>query len=230
MPRPLALSPQAQLQCAHFGDERQPIMTIVDALPDPDQVIEIAARHRYAPHGPYYPGLRAPVSEAVAMPMVAPILDDLQKSFELKRPPRYRECFLSVVTVEPACLAPIQRLPHFDGTERERLAVLLYLDRKERGGTGFFRQRGTRFESVDDSRFDQYRQTLEAEVERAGLPEPSYIAGDTPLFEQVHRTAGMFNSMVVYRGNTLHCAALSRAFTPASDPARGRLTINLFLD
>lgn len=230
MTSPLALSPDARTELSHFGEERQPIFTCADALADPEAVVAIAARHRYAEHGPYYPGLRAPVSETIAMPLVAPLLGQLEDSFALTRAPQYRECFLSMVTLPPDRLDPIQRLPHFDGVEPERLAVLLYLDREERGGTGFYRQRGTGFESVDAARFEIYRDTLNAEVEREGLPPSGYIAGDTPLFEQIHRTGGRFNSLVVYRGNTLHCAALSPDFSPGVDPASGRLTLNLFLD
>jgi len=227
---PLALSPDCRPELSHFGEERQPILTVAGTLADPEAVIAIAARHRFGVHGPYYPGLRAPVSEAIAMPLVTPLLAALERAFDLFRPPRYRECFLSVVTQAPEQLAPIQRLPHFDGVERERLAVLLYLDRGERGGTGFYRQRGTGFESVDAERLDTYRAALESDVARHGLPGAAYIAGDTAIFARTHLVEGAFNTMAIYRGNTLHCAALATDFVPDPDPAKGRLTLNLFLD
>jgi hypothetical protein len=230
MSSPLDLSPQAEVSVAHFGEERQPLLEVTGALPDPEAVIDIAARHRFGQHGPFYPGLRAPVSEAISMPLVAPLLGYLVDAFTLSRAPRYCECFLSVVTHAPGSLAPIQRLPHFDGVEPERLAVLLYLDRTERGGTAFYRQRATGFESVDADRFEAYRTSLEAEIARTGLPDPQYIAGDTDTFVQTHRIDGWFNSLVVYRGNTLHCACLPRDFAPDPDPRSGRLTLNLFLD
>lgn len=213
-----------------FGREEQPLVTVTDALADPEQVVEIAARHSYKPIGAFYPGLRAAVSERIAMPLVDPLLDRLASEFELARTPRFRECFLSVVTASPSDLAPIQRLPHFDGTEPERLAVLLYLDAQETGGTAFYRQRATGFESVDENRFGTYRKALEEEIADYGLPDSCYIDGDTEIFEQTHRIAGTFNSLVVYRGNTLHCAALPRDFAPDPDPRKGRLTLNLFLD
>lgn len=230
MPGPLALSPDATSTRTRFGAEAQPLLRVEQALADPAAVIAIAARHHFGQHGPHYPGIRAAVSSAVAMPLVEPLLLPIAAQFGLTRPPQYRECFLSLVTLEPGDLAPIQRLPHFDGVEPERLAVLLYLDRAERGGTGFYCQRSTGFEYVAADRFDRYRTALEAGVEEHGLPGPAYIAGDTPLFEQVHREVGRFNSMVVYRGNSLHCAALDGDFRPDPDPATGRLTLNLFLD
>lgn len=230
MTSPLSLSARAAASFSRFGGERQPIVEIAGALADPDRVLDIASRHSYRPVGAFYPGVRAAVSEAVAMPLVAPLLGQLEQHFSLSRPPRYRECFLSLVTQAPGALAPIQRLPHFDGLAPERLAVLLYLDRRERGGTGFYRHRSTGFESVDAARFDAYRSALASEVGEQGLPESAYIAGDTAIFAQVHRARGSFNSLVVYRGNTLHCAALPPDFEPDPAPSSGRLTLNLFLD
>ncbi|MCA0910826.1 DUF6445 family protein [Qipengyuania gaetbuli] len=230
MESPLALSPRAAVSMETFGAETQPVVTVADVLTDPDGVIEIAARHRFGTHGAFYPGIRAAVSEKIGMPMVAPLLERLVEVFSLPRLPRFRECYLSVVTHAPAELAPIQRLPHFDGTERERLAVLLYLDKADRGGTAFYRQRATGFESVDGERFDTYRSQLEAATAEHGLPGPAYISGDTAIFEQIHRVSDTFNSMVIYRGNTLHCADLGADFVPDPDPKTGRLTLNLFLD
>lgn len=230
MASPLVLSPAACIGEARFGAEGQVLLTLDDALPDPGAVVAIAARHAYRPIGPFYPGVRAAVSEAVAMPLVEPVAARLAEAFGLAAPPAYRECFLSLVTVAAHELAPIQRLPHFDGLEAGRIAVLLYLDVAERGGTAFYRQRATGFESVDKARYDAYRAALDAGVAEHGLPPPGYIAGDTPLFERVHMIEGRFNRLVAYRGNTLHCASLGSDFAPVADPARGRLTLNLFLE
>lgn len=229
MPGPLTLSPDAKVATSTFGIEQQPMLTVDNALPDPQTVVEIAARHKYCRIGPFYPGVRAPISEAVAMELVAPLTDALIEHFGLAAPPRYFECYLSLVTAAPSALAAIQRLPHFDGLEPDRIAVLLYLDAQERGGTAFYRQRATAFESVDAGRYDAYRAALEASVAERGLPPPTYIAGDTALFEQVHVAEGRFNQMIAYRGNTLHCAALKADFAPVADPAKGRLSLNLFL-
>lgn len=229
MPGPLALSRNAAADIAHFGTERQPLLTVDAALPDPAAVVAIAARHAYRPIGPFYPGVRAPVPEAVAMELVAPLAQTLTETFGLASPPAYFECYLSLVTTAPGDLAPIQRLPHFDGVEPDRIAVLLYLDGDERGGTAFYRQRATGFESVDAGRFETYRAALDRGAADHGLPPPAYIAGDTPLFEQVMVVEGRFNRLIAYRGNTLHCAALGPGFSPVADAARGRLTLNLFL-
>lgn len=226
---PLALSPDHRFTLSHFGEEAQPLVQVDHVLADLPLVREIAARHSYKPIGPFYPGIRAAVSAAIAMPLVAPLLPALRDAFGLAREPDYFECYLSLVTKAPTELDPIQRLPHFDGTERERLAVLLFLSDDSEGGTAFYRQRATGFESVDDTRYDRYLAELQESTREHGIPDASYIGADSPIFAQTHRVAGTPNRMIAYRGNTLHCAALSGNFVPDPDPRRGRLTLNLFL-
>lgn len=226
---PLALSPTATVDQIIFGEERQPLVIVDNALVDPAMVVEIAAKHDYQPIGPFYPGMRAAVSSAIAMPLVAPLLPALVTGFGLQSMPEYSECYLSLITTRPDDLTPIQRLPHFDGVEPERLAVLLYLDRREQGGTAFYRQRTTGFESVDQQRFATYRATLDQETRASGLPPADYIRGDSVQFEQIEAVHGQYNRMIIYRGNCLHCACLPSGFIPDENPLSGRLTLNLFL-
>ncbi|MFZ1744063.1 MAG: DUF6445 family protein [Pontixanthobacter sp.] len=226
---PLSLSPTATVVQTCFGEERQPLVIVDNALTDPNAVVEIAARHDYQPIGPFYPGLRAAVSPNIAMPLVARLLPALETDFNLPSAPAYSECYLSLVTTKPVDLTPIQRLPHFDGVEPERLAVLLYLDRGEQSGTAFYRQRTTGFESIDHSRFETYRTTLDQEIQAGGVPAADYIRGDSDQFERIEAVPGHYNRMIIYRGNSLHCAWLPSGFVPTDNPRTGRLTLNLFL-
>lgn len=229
MTGPLSLSPRASIHTRLFGDGQQPIVCIDQTLVNPQSVVNIAAHHDYCPIGPFYPGVRAAVSEHIAMPLVQPLLPFLAQTFGLAHPPQFLECFLSLLTAQAADLTPIQRFPHFDGTEDFRLAALLYLDSAEATGTAFYRQRATGFESVDAARFDEYRACLEQDVARHGMPNAGYIGGDSALFERIYTVAGRFNRMVIYRGNVLHCADIPEGFVPDNDPRSGRLTLNLFL-
>ncbi len=230
MASPLALSDSARPVIDTIGAEGNPLLVVDDALADPQVVRAVAARHTYRPIGPHYPGVRAAVSAAVAMPLVDPLAPLLQQVFALDHAPAFGECFLSLVTTPARDLTPIQRLPHFDGVEPERLAALLYLDPAADTGTAFYRQRSTGFESVTAKRFQSYEQHLHADAARHGLPAAGYIGGDTPLFELVGQVQGRFNRLVIYRGNQLHCASLPMDFVPVADPLRGRLTLNLFLN
>lgn len=229
MTGPLMLSSGLTPRVESIGRERQPLLILDDCLADPVAVLAIAARASFARHGPHYPGQRAPVPRGAAAALIDPLAELLVQTFGLSGPPEFDECYLSLVTTPALDLQPIQRLPHFDGLEPDRLAFLLYLDRAERGGTAFYRQRGTGFETVDAARFGEFQSSLERDIARHGLPDSDYVRGDTGLFERVGRVTGKFNRAVIYRGNSLHCADLPQDFQPLADPLRGRLTLNLFL-
>jgi hypothetical protein len=211
------------------GEEQRPLIVIDDFWPDPDALREDAASLRMAPIGPHYPGVRAEVPPRLAETMRRRIAPLLAEHFGLDPAPAVSEAYYSVVTTAPGDLAPIQRLPHFDGVERGRIAVLLFLGQGEQGGTAFYRQRATGFESIDASRLDRFRTELEAGVQSHGMPEASYIAGDTALYERIAVQPARFNRALVYAGNTLHCAYLPPEVTLSTDPLAGRLTLNLFL-
>jgi hypothetical protein len=229
MAAPLALAQGAVAQTEHFGREAQPLLVIDDFLADPAAVLAIAARARFRPIGPHYPGIRSAVPSAALSPLIAALTARLTMDFALPSPPRFHECYLSLVTLAATQLQPIQRLPHFDGVDGNALAVLLYLDRAETGGTAFYRQRATGFESVDAGRLDRFTRMLEQEIARHGLPQQDYIRDDTSVYQRIAGVSGRFNRAAVYRGNTLHCADLPGGYVPDPDPLSGRLTLNLFL-
>jgi hypothetical protein len=229
MTSPLKLRPNPSIIKYQIGDEQQPLLTIDDCLADPAAVLSIAARATFSRHGPHYPGIRSPVPQQACIELIAPLANEIMRAFCLKRPPLFQECYLSLVTTAPQDLQPIQRLPHFDGVEPERLAFLLYLDRGETGGTAFYKQRQTGFETVDAARFAAFESALARDIALHGLPKNGYINGDTALYQQVGKISGLFNRAVIYRGNSLHCADLGADFVPDADPQTGRLTFNLFL-
>lgn len=205
------------------------MLVIDDFLADPEAVLAIAARAPFKLIGPYYAGIRSPVPAAALALLIAGLTKRLTADFALPSAPRFHECYLSVVTLPAAQLQPIQRLPHFDGVDGNALALLLYLDRAETGGTAFYRHRSTGFESVDAGRLDRFTRMLEQDIARHGLPQQDYIRSDTAVYQRIATIDGRFNRAVVYRGNTLHCADLPAGFTPDPDPLLGRLTLNLFL-
>jgi hypothetical protein len=202
---------------------------VIDAFAaDPDRLIGDASFLAFRPIGPHYPGIRAEVPPAMLDDLLAPLAPVIADIFG-EPATDVIDAYYSLVTTRPADLAPIQRLPHFDGVERERLALLHYLARDERSGTAFYRHRSTGFETVSAGRLGEYRAALDADLRREGLPSPDYIAGDTPIFEQVAVHQGRFNRAILYRSNTLHCAFLPPDLALTSDPTNGRLTANTFL-
>lgn len=223
------LNPEATTTLFRHGNEQQPVLVIDDILADLEAWRDEAARRHFRPIGPHYPGVRAPVAEAQATAMrdeLAPLLADV---FELDPVPPVFECYYSIVTTPPEALAPIQRLPHVDGLERDRIAILIFLSGIEAGGTAFYRQRATGFETLDRDRFPRFEAALRAGVAQHGLPEAAYISGDTPLYEKIASYDARPNRALIYRSRSLHCAEIAPGATLPADPAAGRLTINSFL-
>ncbi len=217
-----------RLAVARHGEENEPVVVIDRFAPDPERFVDDAAFLAFAPIGEHYPGVRAEVAPAMLRPLLdalAPIAGDLFGVTAL----RVVDAFYSLVTTPPAALAPIQRLPHFDGVEPERLALLHYLSRDERSGTAFFRHRATGFETVTAARLPAYTAALRGEIAGGALPPPGYIDGDTPLFTRTALHLGLWNRAILYRSNTLHCAHLPAGVPLIPDVEGGRLTVNAFL-
>lgn len=212
------------------GTERLPVIVIDNALPHVDDLVRIAATRTYAPNGPYYPGIRAPAPRDYAEALAIALRKTVSGVFgwgEDALEPLGSD--FSLVTVAPEDLQPIQRMPHYDGTDAGVLAVLHYLSDMPETGTSFFRHRRTGFEYVSEDRFAAYREALSAEAASHGLPPAAYIEDSTELFERTATFDGVFNRILVYPGISLHSGRIPRDFSFESDPQKGRLTVNTFL-
>lgn len=212
-----------------IGTERQPVVVIDDFAPCPDTLVNDAGMLSFAPMGIHYPGIRANIARRMLTPLLVPLASTIGEVFGYGNT-EITDAFYSIVTTAPEALTPIQRIPHFDGVEPNRLALLHYLAPDAPGGTAFYRHRSTGYESVTAARLPSYRAELDADLARAGLPPPAYIDGDTEIFEQIARFEGLFNRAILYRGNSLHCAWLPEGTLFSADPAVGRLTANIFLE
>jgi hypothetical protein len=223
------INPHAEIRVARQGNEAQPVIVIDDMLAEPERWRDAAARARYGRIGPYYPGLRAMVPADAAEGMRSELAVLIGETFALDPVPPVLECFFSIVTTPPEALAPIQRLPHFDGLERDRIAILVYLSGSSQGGTAFYRQRATGFETVDGGRFPTFQAALSEGVAKHGVPRAAYIAGSTPLYEQIASYEARPNRALIYRSHNLHCAEIAPGTPLPADPIGGRLSINSFL-
>jgi Family of unknown function (DUF6445) len=211
------------------GNERQPVILIDDFVPDPQTLVDEAASLPYMKIGAHYPGVRALLPPMRLHEFMPDIAELVLTTFGCGSSLRPIEAYYSVVTTPPGALSPIQRLPHFDGLERERIALLHFLSTDRASGTAFYRHRSTGFETVDATRYPQFTKALESDVARHGLPESAYISEDTAIYEQIGRFEGRYNRALIYRGHSLHCALLPDDLSLSPDPRRGRLTVNTFL-
>ncbi|MDE2221151.1 MAG: hypothetical protein KGJ52_12320, partial [Gammaproteobacteria bacterium] len=168
----------------YIGAERQPVILIDGFVPDPEALVAEAASLSYATIGAHYPGARAPVPPPRLQSFMPGIVDLIVDTFGCGGRLRLLEAYYSVVTTRPQALTPIQRLPHFDGLERERIALLHFLSTDRTSGTAFYRHRSTGFESVDAARYPKFSAALERDAAAHGLPAPGYISDDTAIFQQ----------------------------------------------
>ncbi len=230
LPAPLALSPDRRQAVEAIGAERCSVVVIDGALAAPAAAIDLAGAMPFTPIGPYYPGVRASLGGEIASAFGAALGAVIAEALGVSAHAWKGECYFSIVTARPEHLAPIQRLPHFDGLEETRIDALLFLARRDFGGTSFYRHRATGFETVDETRYPAYGAALKADVERHGLPSADYIGDGAPLFDEVATFAPLFNRLLLYRGNALHCSRIRNAIALCADPRAGRLTLNLFLE
>ena len=223
------LNPDRRMEIVRQGAEQQPVIVIDDVLAEPEAWRALAGRLDYGRIGPHYPGLRAPVPPGAAEAMRGELEGVLASTFGLDPVPPVFECYFSLVTTAPEALAPIQRLPHVDGLEQARIAILIYLSGAEMGGTAFYRQRATGFETLDPERFPRFEAALRAGVAEHGLPPAGYISGDTPLYEKIASYEARPNRALIYRSRALHCAEIAPGATLTANAMDGRLTVNSFL-
>jgi hypothetical protein len=214
-----------------IGAERAPLLVVDNFVADADRLVQIAAAETFTEQSRYYPGIRAEAPAAYQQVFAAGLHDAITAHFGLRGGAlRFSLCAFSLVTTPADRLMVPQRIPHVDSLAGSGLASIHYLFKRDLGGTAFYRHRKTGFEYVDESRNEKYLESLRAENLRPETAGDGYINGDTPLFEQIARHDGVFNRLLIYRRNSLHSGCIARDFVADADPARGRLSINSFID
>jgi hypothetical protein len=222
-----------QISKLKVGREQCPVLLVDNFIPQPGSLVDYAAGQRYLANSPYYPGVRAPAPEAYRHFMLQQLQQTLIDYFELPATSLgFSVCHFSLVTTKPEQLKLLQRIPHFDTTEKHALAAVHYLFQGDQGGTAFYRHKKTGFEYIDQSRTEAYYRSLESENDGPDLPKATegYIQGDTALFEQTGQQTGLFNRLVIYRRHMLHSGLIQQNTKLSADPRIGRLTISSFID
>jgi len=229
MAPPLKLGADIRVRLRKIGAEQQPLLVVDDVLDDAWAMIDAArSADFYAPPHTHYPGLNANLPESYYRTVVTALRGPIEAAFGLSSQAYLKYFGYFGLATTPADRAePIQKIPHHDGPDPNRLAMIHYLCRAPYRGTGFFRHRTTGFESVDVERQGAYVAAAEAELARA-IPM-SYAGSDTADYEMIGEAELVFNRLVLYRGHVLHSALLEPE-VGGSDPARGRLTANGFIE
>ncbi len=223
-------NPKASVTLHRLGAEAIPLLVIDDVCADPDGVVAYASASEWAaPDGTYYPGLNAPLPEAYADQISIHMRGSLQRAFGLdQRRALICRGFFALATWSLAEFGPWQRIPHYDHATPGVLAMVHYLSRTSYGGTAFFRHDATGFEHINESRRAPYLDLVAPWLDAHSARLPACVGPTTPGYTMHNAVAFQFNRAVVYPSACLHCALFTD--TPFStDPRRGRLTVNTFL-
>lgn len=223
-------SESLQFHVDYIGNTRSPVIVIENAWPDPQSLVDMAAaKHDYSLRSFYYPGIRSSATPDYANAITAQFESLIRDTFNFAEKITITDSTFSLVATPASKLVPFQRVPHFDSTDANRLALLHYLCGPEHGGTSFYRHRGSGIEEVTADNHKDYINAVNTEVKTLGMPPPQFIDGDTAMFERIARYDCKFNRVLIYRGRMLHSVNMPITETPDTDPRSGRLTVNTFL-
>lgn len=214
-----------------IGEARVPVLVIDDFHPDPWSLVAQAEAHTgFRESSKFYPGLRARGTLEYVRGVRELLRSLVPQSFGAPNDLVPTECNFSLVTRRAEETTPFQRIPHFDGTDIHKIAVLHYLCDTRHGGTAFYRHRRTGYEVITDKNAAHYKQAIDEDIRRTGVPSQGYVNGSTELFECIASFDAAFNRALVYRGTSLHSGSIPADFVPDSNPRTGRLTLNSFLE
>ncbi|HEY0939738.1 MAG TPA: DUF6445 family protein [Steroidobacter sp.] len=227
------LNPRATLAMYSSGLERRQVAVIEDFALDPAALIAHAESGEpfRAAVGDFYHGIRKPAPSEYANDICERYGDMLRERFEMppNSVPRVIFCALSITTTEPHRLRPIQRVPHFDTSAANQLAIVHYLCGPEHGGTSVYRHRATGFETISQERIQHYSASLKREVMTEYSPPARYMDCDDPLFARIASYQARCNRALIYPSNVLHSGDIRRVASPDTSPRAARLTLNSFM-
>ncbi len=213
----------------NFGQSGEPIIVIDDFASDPLRLVAAAEASVFAKTDSFYPGVRAGLDPTYLTDRGALMQSILVSHFGMSANAGVVGCNFSLVTTPPEDLIVNQRLPHVDTTDSGRLALLHYLCQPEQGGTAFYRHRASGLEVIRPEGFAAYSKLVDDEIAERSEPQEDYVRASNWQFEMTGQVDARFNRLIIYRGWQLHSGLIPKDMPLSPDPARGRLTINTFL-
>ena len=211
-----------------IGRESEPVAIIDNFASDPEALRRVGSAAAFSSSDDHYPGLKAAVPGDYLTAQRGVLSTVFREVFGVSGEVLVLEVSFAVVSTQPDALTLQQRIPHVDGLQPGRLALVHYLQPGGCDGTAFYRHRRTGFETIDLARSAKYFAALEEDVRQNGTPPPAYPDGDTPVFERIGQIEGAYNRALLYRGRMLHSGAISPGHNHTADPTTGRLTITGF--
>lgn len=213
--------------------EQQVCAVVDDFLLEPQKLVDFAQAQReqfvYDPDN-YYPGAERPLSREISISLDQFFMQHIRSALGARRNNGV-SCRLSLATLTPQNLQPLQRLCHRDAEvfppgESMGASVLYLFKDVALGGTSFYRPKKT---------LAEIRQLLQLasttsneELTRLINTAPAYMNASNEYFELVCTIPPAWNRAIFYSGTVFHAAQIERPDLLNADPALGRLTMNGF--
>ena len=227
------INPAATPYFSYVGNGKTPVFILDNFMQDQAQALLQDIESLQFDDAPtYYPGIRAKLPDDYIKSVAVAVVPLLQKIYQI--PENYQieffDSYYSLVTYTPDELSNEQRIPHFDGTDPYRFALIHYLNHNPHGGTALYRHTPTNLERITESNVDQYLQTVTDYIEQHGGLEAKYIDSTNTQFEKIGEIPFVQNRFAIYPGNLLHSGTINPITDIDSNPVTGRLTANIFLN
>jgi hypothetical protein len=219
-----AFNRDAKVQRARIGRGNIEVIRIDDVLHDPDGVAALGFAQSYSEdRSNLYPGFRAAVPEDFSTELRTRLAPILQRTIDRDA------SFFSVVATASKDLVPLQCIPHYDSTDPNLYAAVIYLCDSRFSGTVFYRHRKTGYEEITATTVNNYQLALNSDMRTHGAPQKEYIAGDSVLFEAIFSNELKFNSAIIYPARMLHAAKIAAGFDGPKNKNDWRLTVTTLL-
>jgi hypothetical protein len=220
-------------QYLSLGHSQSRVIVIDDVSQAIEPVRDIAAAMApFPPAENYYPGVRRLITpeDHAACDHVESLLKAgapfIRQAFGFEQF-RMLEASFSMITVAPERLSANQRVPHFDDTDPNYLALLHYLGPASGTGTAFYRHRATGIERVTAENVDALISILK--LESLSWRRTGYITQSDEFFEQIGQIDSLPDRLAIYQGGLLHSGIIPPDLRLDDNPLTGRLTANLFI-
>lgn len=213
--------------------EKQVCVVVDDFLREPQKIVDFAVAQQtqfvFDPDN-FYPGSELPLSREIAISLDQFFMQHARSALGARRN-KGVSCRLSMATLKPSQLHPLQRLCHrdaevFPAGESMGASVLYLFKKAALGGTSFYRLK----KPLDEIRkLLQLANTVSNEELTALInTAPAYMNASNDYFELVCTIPAEWNRAIFYSGTVFHAAQIERPELLSSDPAVGRLTMNGF--
>ena len=225
-------NPRPQIERLRLTNERS-CWVVDNALLDPQRIVDWALQRRGQFHKVefnFYPGIfLLPPAEGTVQ-LTEFFNAHIRRHFDARRV-QQTDCMLSLVTLPPQDLRPMQWLCHRDasllGPQESRQASVLYLFKDSSlGGTNFYEPTRSAEETATIFR-DASAMTKEAFTQKYAI-EASYMSASNLYFTKVGGVEAKWNRMIFYDGYALHSGDIPDPQCLSDDPSKGRLTMNSF--